>query len=377
MFKNNVGGVDTAIRAVLGSLFIVLGAVVADQRPFLALGAGLVGLAVLVTAIAGTCFLYTDLGLASLGGLALARPPQASAQSGTAAWRPQTVPLWGVSYSPDIGLLVGAGIKHTRYGFRELPPSTRLLAEGACATGVRACRLDAAGEFRRPLSPSILFVELRVSGLELTRFYGTGNETAGSRPDSVYRVRQTQLLPGPRVAIPLAPPPPLRPAGCTCPGRAAGPALLGPSPTPSRAGRRRRRPTSRPGTRRRRRSRSAPAAPRRAAPSRSRSWCTWGVKRRSGATPGSVSRDGEAPMGTSSCGCPPAACRSPTSASSGWRTRGGCGPRGSRQTVGTPRGEAGCGSPGSIAGPRLCRSRSPGAPSARRSTSARGSCFEG
>jgi Omp85 superfamily domain len=145
------------------------------------------------------------LALASLGALALARPPQASSQGGTDAWQPQTVPLWGVSYSPDIGLLVGAGITHTRYGFRALPPSTRLLAEGACATGVRACRLDAGGEFRRPLSPSILFVELRASGLELTRFYGTGNETAGSQPDSVYRVRQTQLLFGPRVAIPLAP----------------------------------------------------------------------------------------------------------------------------------------------------------------------------
>ncbi len=36
-------------------------------------------------------------------------------------------------------------------------------------------------------------------------FYGTGNETDGSRPDSVYRVRQTQLLLQPRVAIPLAP----------------------------------------------------------------------------------------------------------------------------------------------------------------------------
>jgi hypothetical protein len=143
------------------------------------------------------------LALASLGALALAPPPQASSQSGTDSWRPQTVPLWGVSYSPDIGLLVGAGITHTRYGFRALPPSTRLLAEGACATGVRACRLDAAGEFRRPLSPSIVFVEVRVSGLELTRFYGTGNETAGSQPDSVYRVRQTQLLFGPRVAIPL------------------------------------------------------------------------------------------------------------------------------------------------------------------------------
>lgn len=143
--------------------------------------------------------------LAAAGALTLARPPQASSQGGTDAWRPQTVPLWGVSYSPDIGLLIGAGISHTRYGFRALPPSTRLLAEGACATGVRACRMDAVGEFRRPFFPSILFVELRASGLELIRFYGAGNETDGSRPDSAYRVRQTQLLLGPRVAISLVP----------------------------------------------------------------------------------------------------------------------------------------------------------------------------
>jgi hypothetical protein len=63
MFKNNVGGVDAAIRAVIGSLFIVLGAIVADQSPFLALGAGLVGVAVLITAISGACFLYTLLGI--------------------------------------------------------------------------------------------------------------------------------------------------------------------------------------------------------------------------------------------------------------------------------------------------------------------------
>ena len=130
---------------------------------------------------------------------------EAGAQGGPSAWQSQTVPLWGVSYSPDVGLLVGAGITHTRYGFRALPPSTRLLAEATYATGVHRYRVDLAGEFRRPLSPSILFVELRASGLELTRFYGTGNETDGSRPDSVYRVRQTQLLLGPRVAIPLAP----------------------------------------------------------------------------------------------------------------------------------------------------------------------------
>src|SRR5437879_7896755 len=143
--------------------------------------------------------------LAAAGVLASARPTQASSQGNTDAWRPQTVPLWGVSYSPDIGLLVGAGITHTRYGFRALPPSTRLLAEAAYATSVHSYRVDLAGEFRRPLLPAMLVVELRASGLELVRFYGTGNATDGSRPDSVYRVRQTQLLLGPRVAIPVAP----------------------------------------------------------------------------------------------------------------------------------------------------------------------------
>jgi hypothetical protein len=150
-------------------------------------------------------FIRGVLALAILGSLGLARPVPATGQTGVDAWQPQTVPLFGASYSPDIGLLVGLGIAHTRYGFHALPPSTRLLAEAAYATGANTYRVDVAGEFRRPLLPTILYVELRASGLELVRFYGVGNETDGSQPDSVYRVGQTQLFIGPRVAIPLAP----------------------------------------------------------------------------------------------------------------------------------------------------------------------------
>src|SRR6266699_4994657 len=117
------------------------------------------------------------LALAVVGGPAFA-------QARADAWRPQTVPLFGASYSPDIGLLMGAGIMHTRYGFRALPPSTRLLVEAAYATGISTYRIDVAGEFRRPLLPTILYVELRASGLESTRFYGVGNTTDGSQPDS-------------------------------------------------------------------------------------------------------------------------------------------------------------------------------------------------
>jgi len=149
-------------------------------------------------------FIRGVVALAILGSSGLARPAPATGQTGVAAWQPQTVPLFGASYSPDIGLLVGLGITHTRYGFRALPPSTRLLAEAAYATGANTYRVDVAAEFLRPLLPTILYVELRASGLELVRFYGVGNETDGSQPDSVYRVGQTQLFIGPRVAIPLA-----------------------------------------------------------------------------------------------------------------------------------------------------------------------------
>src|SRR5256886_1431942 len=52
---------------------------------------------------------------------------------------------------------------------------------------------------------AILSVEALASGLELIRFYGFGNTSDASQPDSVYRVRQQQLLLAPTVWVPLAP----------------------------------------------------------------------------------------------------------------------------------------------------------------------------
>jgi hypothetical protein len=63
MITKNMGGADTALRATLGSLLIVLAAFAADQRPLLAFAAALVATAVLITAIAGVCPLYTVFGV--------------------------------------------------------------------------------------------------------------------------------------------------------------------------------------------------------------------------------------------------------------------------------------------------------------------------
>ncbi len=142
---------------------------------------------------------------AALDVLALALAGEVCGQGSSDAWRPRTTPLLGISYSPDIELVIGAGIVHTRYGFRALPPSTRLRAEAAYATGARTYRVDIAVELRRPGPPTVYNFELHASGLDLTRFYGVGNESDGSQPDSVYRVRQQQLLLLPSITTPLAP----------------------------------------------------------------------------------------------------------------------------------------------------------------------------
>jgi surface antigen Omp85-like protein len=141
--------------------------------------------------------------MAALCAAALARPVPAVGQE--AAWRPRTVPLIGASYAPDVGVLVGVGVVHTRYAFHALPPSTRLLAEAEYGSAAGSYRAELAGEFRRPLAPTVLTVELRLSGLELVRFYGFGNQTDATQPDSVYRVNQRQSLFAAAATVPLAP----------------------------------------------------------------------------------------------------------------------------------------------------------------------------
>ncbi len=78
----------------------------------------------------------------------LAVVTRSCAQGPPDPWRPRTVPAFGASYAPDIGLLLGAGIIHTRYGFHALPPTTRALAEAQYATAARSYRVNVAAEFR-------------------------------------------------------------------------------------------------------------------------------------------------------------------------------------------------------------------------------------
>ena len=137
--------------------------------------------------------------------LALLSLPTIAAAQGPDPWRPRTVPLYGARYSPDLGLVLGAGVSHTRYAFRALPPSTQLALRVAYATRMRTGQAGLTAEFRKPLAPATLGFELHASGLEMVRFYGAGSETDGSAPDSVYRIEQTQLGAAATVSVQVAP----------------------------------------------------------------------------------------------------------------------------------------------------------------------------
>jgi hypothetical protein len=63
MATTNIGGIETAIRAIVGSLVMVLAGLVANQHPFVALTVALVATVVLATAIGGVCPLYTAFGI--------------------------------------------------------------------------------------------------------------------------------------------------------------------------------------------------------------------------------------------------------------------------------------------------------------------------
>ena len=134
----------------------------------------------------------------------LTLPSLAAGQSAD-PWRPRTTPLWGVRYAPDLGAVFGLGVLHERFAFRALPASTRLALRAAYATRTRMGEGDLSAELRRPLAPATLTVDLHASGLDLVKFYGLGNETAATPPDSLYRLRQTQVVAAATVATTLLP----------------------------------------------------------------------------------------------------------------------------------------------------------------------------
>ena len=114
-------------------------------------------------------------------------------------WRP--VPM--LSYTPDVGLFVGAGPLFERYGFRHDPYAYRMSLRAGYAAGANRWRAEYDLDVRRAGSAMHTTVVARLSQLDILRFYGFGNETPGDGSSDYHRVDLAALRIEPMLHVPV------------------------------------------------------------------------------------------------------------------------------------------------------------------------------
>jgi hypothetical protein len=117
---------------------------------------------------------------------------------GRETWR---VP-W-TSYGSDIGFFLGTGFQTQTYGFRKHPFSTQHTVRAGWAFGESNGKLDYQGIFHRENRRSFFTLHTFLSGVEVLRYYGLGNETANIGDDDFYKSEASQVLLFPAFGWPL------------------------------------------------------------------------------------------------------------------------------------------------------------------------------
>lgn len=101
-------------------------------------------------------------------------------------------PAPGLSYRPDFGLFLGGGFTRYQYGFRKFPYSSRVTLKAGFAFGAQQPTLELELE-QREIRPKLHFeLGARITGLDVIRFHGFGNNTEISGSDAFYGVNQTR-----------------------------------------------------------------------------------------------------------------------------------------------------------------------------------------
>ena len=113
--------------------------------------------------------------------------PPGSSRGTSAHWTLWQPTAW---YAPDLGVVLGASLTHTTYGFRSVPAAKEQTIRGGYAFGSTSGKLEYDGLFRRAGSSRAFSLNAFGSGIEEINFFGLGNETAKVHR-SEYRSQQT------------------------------------------------------------------------------------------------------------------------------------------------------------------------------------------
>lgn len=116
-------------------------------------------------------------------------------------WGTDFYPAPQVSAQPDMGLIVAGGPIFTKYGFRSVPFRWQQTFSVGFSTGVRRFRGEYLGDFRAVSPPFDVAIAARASGLDVVRFYGFGNMTAGPDPSDFFKVREQQYAFAPSLVV--------------------------------------------------------------------------------------------------------------------------------------------------------------------------------
>jgi hypothetical protein len=120
-------------------------------------------------------------------------------------WGQLWLPMAWISYGPDLGAFLGGGITRVRYGFRQVPFSSRVQFRAGYATTAQTYRAEFTGEFRGVLPSTAVRLRARASGIEILHFYGFGNETVDTASLDFHKVFQHQYLVAPALDFELSP----------------------------------------------------------------------------------------------------------------------------------------------------------------------------
>jgi hypothetical protein len=118
-------------------------------------------------------------------------------------WGRNNLPMFRLTYEPDLGLLLNASLLSTGYGFRRHPYADRQLFRLTYAAQEGAFRGSYDGRFHREnskLQPGLLAL---ASGLEIQRFFGLGNDTTFEGDPDAFKVEMRQYVLAPTLSFEL------------------------------------------------------------------------------------------------------------------------------------------------------------------------------
>lgn len=118
-------------------------------------------------------------------------------------WGSETLPVPLLGADRDVGLLIGGGVTHTRFGFRKHPYASKHRLLVAWSTGANRPVVGYQGAFRFENARPELRLDLSLSGIEVMRFHGFGNETTLDGPDGFFRVKHQRYRAAPSVFLAL------------------------------------------------------------------------------------------------------------------------------------------------------------------------------